>query len=207
MADKSTLKKLKENEREVRRQLIIDAAINLFAQKPFNQVSMRDIASEAGISAASIYRYFNDRDELFVEAFFRKGREIGESLENHIKASEQGSLENIATAYVDYLLDNDDFFQMMTHFMLEGGINENYLETFNSAIEHYLLRNFDDIFNKIGVTNNVRLISHTFFAYLNGIMITFRKYPGRSDQEIRRHIHRLATIMAGIYKQGTIPAP
>ncbi|MEW5952844.1 MAG: TetR/AcrR family transcriptional regulator [Bacillota bacterium] len=203
MAAKSTLMKLKENEREVRRKLIIDAAINLFARKPFNQVSMRDIAAEAGISAASIYRYFNDRDELFVEAFFRKGREIGASLERHLKETRQVSLEVIGIAYVDYLLDNDDFFQMMTHFMLEGGINENYLETFNNAIDHYLLNNFDDIFNKIGVTGNVRLLSHTFFAYLNGIMITFRKYPGRSEQEIRRHIHRLATIMAGIYRQGT----
>jgi len=41
----STLKKLKEEEREVRRNLIIDAAIRLFGRKPFNQVGMREIAS------------------------------------------------------------------------------------------------------------------------------------------------------------------
>jgi len=55
---KSTLTKLRERERQARRNLIIDAAIKLFAAKPFKQVGMRDIAAEAGLSPASIYRIF-----------------------------------------------------------------------------------------------------------------------------------------------------
>ncbi|OAO77506.1 helix-turn-helix domain-containing protein [Geobacillus sp. FSL K6-0789] len=69
MDKKLTFHDLKEQEREARKQLIIDAAIRLFSQKSISNVGMRDIAKEAGISPALIYRYFKDRDDLFVTAF------------------------------------------------------------------------------------------------------------------------------------------
>lgn len=201
MNNKSTLVKLKENEREVRKNLIITAAVNLFASKPFNQVSMRDIAAEAGISPASIYRYFQDRDELFVETLYREGMVIGENLKKLLEEDKDASIEKLASDFVEYLLDHDSFFQMMTHFMVDGGINEKFLERFN-ATERYLLNIFDELFIKIGVKENVRLISHAFFASLNGILITFRNYPGRSGEEIRKHMLRLATVTAKVFEQG-----
>lgn len=198
---KSTLIKLKENEREARRSLIVDAAVSLFAGKQFNQVSMRDIASEAGISPASIYRYFSDRDELFVEALYREGKFIGKNLEKLLEENKDASIEKLACDFVEYLIHHDSFFQMMAHFMIDGGINEKSLERFN-ATERYLLNIFDGMFKKIGVTENVRLVSHAFFASLNGILITFRKYPGRSGDEIKKHMLRLARITAEVFEQG-----
>ncbi|MEW6274961.1 MAG: TetR/AcrR family transcriptional regulator [Bacillota bacterium] len=207
MASKSTLGKLKERERETRKNLIIDAAINLFAKKSFKNVSMRAIAAEAGISPASIYRYFADRDDLFVAALSREGMDISRNLERLIRENGDFSLEKIAAVFVGYLLEHDNFFQMMTHFMMDSSISEESLQRFNEA-ERYLLNIFDDIFRKIGVRENVRLISHAFFASLNGTVITFRKYPGRSDEEVRRHVHRLAVLLADIFKKGARqPAP
>lgn len=53
------------NEAKLARQaLIVEAAERVFAVKPFNKVSIRDIAREAGISHASIYRYFPDQQSL-----------------------------------------------------------------------------------------------------------------------------------------------
>ncbi|MCL6612737.1 MAG: TetR/AcrR family transcriptional regulator [Peptococcaceae bacterium] len=203
MAVRSTLSKLKEKERETRKNLIIDAAINLFARKPFKNVSMRDIAAEAGISPASIYRYFSDRDDLFVAALYREGKDISGNLERLVRENGDLSIEKIAAVFVDYLLDHDNFFQMMTHFMMDSGISQESLQRFNAA-ERQLLSVFDDIFRKMGVRENVRLVSHAFFASLNGIMITFRKYPGRSDEEVRRHVHRIARLLAGIFKKGAL---
>lgn len=199
MAEKSTLMRLKENEREIRKQLIIDAAINLFAKKSFDDVSMRDIAAEAGISPASIYRYFSDREELFLQAFTYKAEGICKTLEKQVKENEDTSIEQVATDYVDYLLDHDSFFQMMTHFMMTSSLNEEALEKFNST-ERYLLSIFDEVFRKVGFNENVRLLSHAFFAALNGILITFRNYPGRSEKEVRKHMHRLAHLIAHSFK-------
>lgn len=91
----------------------------------------------------------------------------------------------------------------MTHFMLGSSINEKSLKKFNEA-ERRLLDIFDGIFRKIGVRENVRIVSHAFFASLNGIIITFRKYPGRNEEEVRKHVNRLAFLMAGLFKKGAV---
>lgn len=44
---------------------ILPAAKEEFLEKGFEQASMREIASRAGISAAGIYRHFKDKEELF----------------------------------------------------------------------------------------------------------------------------------------------
>ncbi|MEO3474886.1 TetR/AcrR family transcriptional regulator [Roseomonas sp. CAU 1739] len=43
---------------------IFEVACRLFAQKGFDGVSMRDIALECGISKATLYHYFPDKDSL-----------------------------------------------------------------------------------------------------------------------------------------------
>lgn len=197
----STLGKLRQAERETRRNLIIDAAIRLFARSPVAQVGMRDIASEAGISAASIYRYFSDRDDLFVEAFLRESQVIEQGVRGIIGKRETFSIEQVAVRFVDYLLEHDTFFQMMTHFMIDGKIGATSIQRFN-ATERRLLTAFDDMFRACGAGGNVRLVSHAFFASLNGILITFRNYPGRDPQDSRAHMFRLAKIVARVFEQG-----
>ena len=76
MKKKNTFAELKNNEKKARQDVIIEAAKRVFALKPFNKVSIRDIAREAGISHASIYRYFPDQQSLFVEAFLHGAEEI-----------------------------------------------------------------------------------------------------------------------------------
>lgn len=195
MEQRLTFVELKESEREARKQLIIDAAINLFARKSFSSISIRDIAAEAGISPALIYRYFANQDELFLEAFVHRADVICKNVEKRIKENKGISIERIAIDYIDYLLKHDSFFQMMTHFMINSELSDEVLEKFN-ATQRYLLNIFDEVFRNLGAENNVRILSHGFFSSLNGILITFRNYPGRSQEEIRKHMHRLAGLVA-----------
>jgi AcrR family transcriptional regulator len=51
---------LKEDVRE----RIIDAALDEFVEKGFNNASMRDIAQRAQITAGNIYRYFKSKEDL-----------------------------------------------------------------------------------------------------------------------------------------------
>jgi AcrR family transcriptional regulator len=198
---KTTLKRLREEEREARKNLIIDAAIALFAQRPYNQVGMRDIAAEAGLSAASIYRYFADRDDLFIEAFIRESSGIEAFFNQADGEGRIRGIEDAALRFVEFLFDHDAFFQMMTYFMVEGGIRSQSLDRFNQ-FERKLLDHIDELFRKTGVGENVRLLSHAFFASLNGLLITFRNYPGRSPEEVRRHLDRLAVLVARVYQKG-----
>ena len=50
---------------------ILDLAIPLFAQSGYAGVSMRNIASEVGIKAASLYHHFPDKQALYLQAMAR----------------------------------------------------------------------------------------------------------------------------------------
>lgn len=196
---KTAFSQLKEQEREARKNIIIDAAETVFAAKPFNKVNMRDIAKEAGISPALIYRYFPDQQHLFVEAFLRGTKRLLEIYEDFIHSGSEITIEEAATQFVAYLSEHEQYFKMMTHFMLDGTLNMELLDKLNS-IERSMLDQFDHLFRRLGVTGNTRMISHTFFAALNGILITFRQHPGRSREEVKEHMDRIGGIIAKLFK-------
>ncbi len=52
-------------EKQDTRQLILDQAIELFSESGFTCISIRDLAQKVGIKSASIYHYFNSKEEIF----------------------------------------------------------------------------------------------------------------------------------------------
>ena len=53
---------------EVRRGQIIEAAVRLYADRPYDQVSTAELAREAGVARGLINHYFGDKRELFLAA-------------------------------------------------------------------------------------------------------------------------------------------
>ncbi|RPD47840.1 TetR/AcrR family transcriptional regulator [Hymenobacter sediminis] len=54
-----------------KRQLILEEAAKLFKQKGFGGTSMRDLAGEVGIEAASMYNHIKSKDEILELICFR----------------------------------------------------------------------------------------------------------------------------------------
>ena len=52
-----------------KRQLILDAAIRVFAERGFNQARVSDIADEAGVAYGLMYHYFGSKDEVLDTLF------------------------------------------------------------------------------------------------------------------------------------------
>ena len=200
MTKNVSFNKLKEQEREARRDLIIAAAERVFSTKSFNAVTIRDIAKEAGISHALIYRYFPDQQSLFVEACMRRGAKIVEFIGKFINDNNNIKIEKVTELFIQFLVDNDQYFRMMTHFMLDGSLSKEKIENLNEG-ERVLLAQFDRIFAKMSSGKNVRMLSHAYFAAMNGIVITFRNYPGRSREDVLKHMQALGKIIAAKFKQ------
>ena len=100
MTKKNEFLQLKEQERDVRRNLIMDAAERVFASKTFDKVNMREIAKEAGISPGTIYTYFTDQETLFVEASMRGAEHLIEEV-GRVAKQQNPSVEDAAKAYID----------------------------------------------------------------------------------------------------------
>lgn len=198
MSPKSSFKQLREEERETRRLLIMDAALRLFDKKPFHEIGMRDIAEAAGISPASIYRYFPTRDELFAEVLTQDLTEIEPMIQQTLEEG-KGDYENLISGLIDYVMSNAPKFQMMCHCMLAEGMNEKVIKGYR-AIEQYILHLFEKAFRDAGITDNVPLRVQAALCSLIGIIMVFKNYPDLTEREKKAHM--FAVAMAGRYPEG-----
>jgi AcrR family transcriptional regulator len=64
---------------------IIDAATHLFGTKHFHEVRMEDIALEAEVGKGTLYRYFLDKEELYLALLARASRQIVRRLEDEVR--------------------------------------------------------------------------------------------------------------------------
>lgn len=59
-----------------KKELIINAAIRVFADKGFYNAKVADVAREAGVADGTIYLYFKNKDDLLISLFETKMEEI-----------------------------------------------------------------------------------------------------------------------------------
>lgn len=190
MGKNDTLLKLKEKERETRRELIISAARTVFGEKTYDRVSMSEIAKAAGIAKSSIYTYFSSQEALFVEIAVRDTHRFIENLERQSSAAAPPSLEKVINYFLDYYMEHEAQWRMITHFALYGNKRNESVEKLDS-VSRQLLDHFTLIFERLGYEDNTRLLAHTLFSSLSGILIAFRKYPGRTEAEKAAHMKRI----------------
>ncbi|MDZ7697392.1 MAG: helix-turn-helix domain-containing protein [Deltaproteobacteria bacterium] len=114
----STLRHLRAEQRTARRDLILSAAQDLFAEKDFRSVTAREIARRAGVSPGTLYVYYHTLDELFLDIFFAGARDVTQRLDGELNGSGGCSVGRFCALYVDFLNAHMTFYQMMGHFML-----------------------------------------------------------------------------------------
>jgi AcrR family transcriptional regulator len=203
MARDSAFNKLREEEREVRRQLIIEAALSLLEKKSFDQIGMRDIASEAGISPASLYRYFPGQTDLLMESFIYDLESLVQEFNQKLSGNEIDSVQKFAVEFVEILIKNEATFQMMSYMMVKADIPPELLDKFNLIMKN-LFSNIEDVFKKSGIEFGSRNIIHGFFASLTGVVMTFRNFPVEDKMLLRNHIIKLAQINAFAFTRNEV---
>lgn len=194
------LAEIKEQERENRRGLIRAAAQKLFAETDFKSVTVREIARAAEVSIGTIYNYYANLDELFLDVFLKGSEEITQRLEVEYPKGQPCSLDRLCEIYIGFLNENMTYYMMMAHFMLGGRLAAGVTEKLNLATRA-LMDTVESILKAEGVKSDTRLSSHALLAALNGLMISYAQYPGRSPAEIRKHTKRLAKLIARRFKR------
>jgi AcrR family transcriptional regulator len=58
------------------RAALLDAAAKLFAERGYDRTTVRDIAAEAGVNQALLFRYFGSKDALFASVMAGQGRAV-----------------------------------------------------------------------------------------------------------------------------------
>lgn len=74
--DEGPVAERKRLQPELRKQQILDTAVRLFFEVGYEGASLRDLASRVGINKATIYHYFESKEEIL----FHIVREVGQGL-------------------------------------------------------------------------------------------------------------------------------
>lgn len=72
---------------EETRNRILDAALKLFRERGFEQTTMREIATEAGVATGAAYYYYRSKEELVLAFYVRTDQEAREAFAKAIAAS------------------------------------------------------------------------------------------------------------------------
>ena len=87
-----------------RKEAILKAAANLFAERGFNETSMAELAKVTGVAQGTIFYHFNNKEELFLTVLDDFKTSITQEFENHIKEKNfMTGLEKVEGALNFYL--------------------------------------------------------------------------------------------------------
>jgi len=100
----------KEQEKEIRRKDIIDAAEEVFFSKGYEAATMDDVAKKAEFSKRTVYVYFNSKEQLHFEIMVRGYRLMIERIETSLaKQKDMNALEKIKRIGLTLYQFNIDF--------------------------------------------------------------------------------------------------
>jgi AcrR family transcriptional regulator len=107
---------LTEDELSRRRREIFDAATHLFAEKGFNETSMREIGEAAGIGKTTLYDYFPSKDEILISFVMEEVRQMTAWATKIIAqdASAGEKLRRILDRHLDYMVESKLLYLKLT---------------------------------------------------------------------------------------------
>jgi len=97
-----------------RRQAILDAAAQLFAERDYSDVSLSEIARRAKFTKSNVYRYFSTREEIYLCLYFETVRLWSRDLIARLNAMPAKSESRfISAAVTEAILRHEEFLRLM----------------------------------------------------------------------------------------------
>ncbi len=124
---------------------ILHAAIPLFSKSGFSGVSIRHIASAVGISIATLYHHFPDKQTLYLscikEAFSNKAEGLTEVLSQ--QGTKQEQLQRFIYRFTCLMSDDSNFRRLLQRELLDG--DESRLRVLAKDVFHLQFKGIIDL--------------------------------------------------------------
>lgn len=125
---------------------ILEAAVKVFAEKGFHQSTISQIAREAGVADGTIYLYFKNKDDILVQFFQYKTKQVFSGFREEVKKADSAvdKLRNLVLRHLTEFQRDRNMaivYQAFAHHkndLVEGNIREMskmYLEMVSEILE------------------------------------------------------------------------
>lgn len=190
---------------EIRRQQIVDAAIELFQEKGFHRATTREIAKAAGFSIGTLYEYIRTKEDVLYLVCDNIYHEVTQTLSNF--PTHTGTVDALKEAIKQYFL--------LIHQMNES-FTIMYQETKSLSKEamHYVLGKemdmvalFEQILKSCVESGEISLSEQELFLAANHIVVqgqswAFRKWALHKQCSIEEYIdYHTNMFLVGILRK------
>jgi TetR/AcrR family transcriptional regulator len=132
---------------EQRKLVILEAALNVFAQKGFSGARTKEIAREAGVSETILFRHFKNKDNLYAEALHHLfvHHPVGEEMGPAMRAGDDREvLYTIARHIMEHVGHDERIVRLTLFSSLEGLHPADHVRTPIHILESYFAKRMQE---------------------------------------------------------------
>jgi len=176
------------------RRAIIDASLRLSAERGLSGLSLRAVATEAGIAPATFYRHFTDMDALALALVDEVGaslrRLVRDARERVSEAGRRNIIANSITTFMDVAANNANLFRLLRG---EGaGSTPEFRRAIQKEIDRFADDLADDLRREAKATNrpiaNIDLAAQAMVTVAFNLGAAAIDLPPVEREEVRRRI-------------------
>ncbi len=153
---------------------ILRAAGELFDVQEFTEISMTDVAKQSGIGKASVYQYFNTKEEVFLSLYQNEVDDWLSEVESRLGRMRHPNPARVAEALCEILCHRPRFCRLSVifSFVLERNVSDAFLLQFKKSLLSPLSR---------------------FIKQLQGVI------PSISDEQAKDFLFQHHALVAGMW--------
>jgi AcrR family transcriptional regulator len=126
--------------RKQKKQLIMDAALELFAEKGYHATSMSQVAKKAGISKGLAYNYFESKQEILDE-ILKTGFD---SIYSHFDLNHDGVLtrdefEHFIRKSIHVISENRRFYKLYSAVIMQSDMTDSFVEKYSDQSKKIMM--------------------------------------------------------------------
>lgn len=165
-----------EKIRQEKKELILDAALELFAMQGYHNTTISIIAKKADISKGLLYNYFNSKDDL-LEEILKNGLNKMLKLmipDDGLLDTKEEFIELIEKVFESVKSDKQ-YWKLYYTLLFHPGFEELYSKIYKDSIEAY-----DKIvceYYKLKKIKNPEIMAHTLGAVMDGVSLAYIMAP------------------------------
>ncbi len=187
---------------ETRKDEIIKTAAKLFKEKGYSAVTMRDLATEMGMKAASLYNHINSKQQILKEIIISLAEEFTIGLQE-IQKSNKSNIEKLRdivklhvniTSHNTYGMAslNNDWMHLEEKLEYYLQLRSNYEDEFRNIIQQGIKR--EEIINE-----NIEVMLFSILSTLRSLYLWIPKKEDLNPEELSQQLSEV--LINGINKK------